>query len=164
MANFYTYIGIMPLGQEGVGTSGRYIDRELKTIRGVVKKNLVRRKLTSFSVYQFTNFYDNSTFRLVYQRNGEEILEDKRLTPGNIEDSRVYLQGTRYLGGKELQLNDLEPGELIRVANHFHIKYLPNPHLHLTEAKEKIIMAIDEKALSSYIQELRPKPAAKPAE
>ena len=103
MNNFYTYKGIMPLGQEGLGTSGRYIDRDLKTLRGIVKRNIVNRKLESFTIYQFTNFYDNSTFTPVYQRDGEKVTIDKRITSGNKKRSLQYLQGTRYMGSKKYQ-------------------------------------------------------------
>ena len=73
---FYTHKGIMPLGMEGVGTSGRYLD-QLKTIKGVVRRNL-KRGLKEFTIYQYTNFYDNRTFTKVYQQC--ESLTDKGRT------------------------------------------------------------------------------------
>lgn len=66
--NYYTHKGIMPLGQEGIGTSGRYIDRDLKTLKGVIRRAKAR-GLKSFTIYTFTNFYDNKTFTKVYQRD-----------------------------------------------------------------------------------------------
>jgi hypothetical protein len=66
--NYYTHKGTMPLGQEGVGTSGRYIDRDLKTLRGVINRNVRQRRLNSFTIYTFTNVYDNNTYKRVYQQ------------------------------------------------------------------------------------------------
>lgn len=65
--NYYTHKGTMPLGQEGLGTSGRYFDRDLKTLRGVINRNLKQRRLNSFTIYTFTNIYDNNTYKKVYQ-------------------------------------------------------------------------------------------------
>ena len=70
--NFYSYITETPdaPGQtdEPVGGSGRAIDRDLKTIRGVVRRLEKAWPSKSFKVFSFTNFYDDSTFRLVHVR------------------------------------------------------------------------------------------------
>ena len=66
--NYYTHKGTMPLGQEGLGTSGRYIDKDLKTLRGVINRNIRQRRLNSFTIYTFTNIYDNNTYKKVYQQ------------------------------------------------------------------------------------------------
>ena len=43
-----------------------FIDRDLKTVRGVVNRIRKARPGKSFKVFSFTNFYDNNTFRLVH--------------------------------------------------------------------------------------------------
>ncbi len=62
--NWYIYKGNFPLGEEPVGSDGRLIFRDLKTIRGVM--NRIRNVLGDVPcrVYSFTNFYDNRTFSL----------------------------------------------------------------------------------------------------
>jgi len=64
--NYYVYNQIVPLGQESCGTSGKMIIRDLKTLKGVIRRaNSVYSK-TGFMVYTFTNFYSDSTFTLQY--------------------------------------------------------------------------------------------------
>jgi len=66
--NFYAYKGNEELGKESLGTEGRWIWKDLKTLRGAVKRmNALR--YASFRIYTFWNFYDNKTFKLVYKRN-----------------------------------------------------------------------------------------------
>jgi len=68
--NFYSYTTETPNapGQtdEPVGSGGRAIDRDLKTVRGVVRRLERAWPGKSFKVFSFTNFYDDKTFRLVH--------------------------------------------------------------------------------------------------
>ena len=67
---FYSYITETPdaPGQtdEPIGSSGRTIDRDLKTARGVVRRLEKAWPGKSFKVFTFTNFYDERTYRLVH--------------------------------------------------------------------------------------------------
>jgi hypothetical protein len=69
---FYSYLTTTPdalgMTDEGVGSSCRFIDRDLKTVRGVVNRIQRRYPDKSFKVFSFTNFYDDQTFRLVHVR------------------------------------------------------------------------------------------------
>ena len=61
---FYAYKGQYLLGAEPCGTEHKAIWRDLKTIRGAI--NRAKSAWGSFyRIYSFTNFYDNSTFKLV---------------------------------------------------------------------------------------------------
>ena len=64
---FYSYVTETPdaPGQtdEPVGSGGRSIDRDLKTLRGVVNRLKKAWPGKSFKVFTFTNIYDPSTFR-----------------------------------------------------------------------------------------------------
>jgi hypothetical protein len=67
---FYSYTTETPntpgLSDEPVGSGGRSIDRDLKTVRGVVRRLERVWSGKSFKVFAFTNFYDDKTFRLVH--------------------------------------------------------------------------------------------------
>jgi len=67
---FYSYLTTTPntpgLADEPLGSGGRFIDRDLKTVRGVVNRIQRRYPDKSFKVFSFTNFYDDQTFRLVH--------------------------------------------------------------------------------------------------
>ena len=67
---FYSYITDTPnapgMTDEGVGTAGRSIDRDLKTLRGVVNRLKRVWPGKSFKVFTFTNFYDDKGFRQVH--------------------------------------------------------------------------------------------------
>ena len=67
---FYSYVTETPNAphqtDEPFGTSGRSIDRDLKTVRGVVRRLERAWPGKSFKVFSFTNFYDDKTFRLVH--------------------------------------------------------------------------------------------------
>jgi hypothetical protein len=52
------------LENEPFGTFGRSLD-ELKTLKGVINRLKVA-GWEKYSIYTYTNFYDNKTFRLVY--------------------------------------------------------------------------------------------------
>lgn len=58
----------MPPGQtdEPIGSDGRSIDRDLKTVRGVVRRLQKAWPGKSFKVFTFTNFYNEASFRLVH--------------------------------------------------------------------------------------------------
>ena len=64
---FYSYTTETPdaPGQtdEPIGSGGRAIDRDLKTLRGVVNRLKKAWPGKSFKVFTFTNIYDPSTFR-----------------------------------------------------------------------------------------------------
>ena len=70
---FYAYITNTPklaaddLSDEPVGCFGRYIFRDLKTAKGVInrlhKMDFLKGKI--LRVFQFSNLYDNKTFRQV---------------------------------------------------------------------------------------------------
>ncbi len=63
--NFYVYNKNIPLGQEQCGTEGRHV-LENCTIRKVT--NLINRlQYKHYSIYSFTNFYDDKTFKLIKQ-------------------------------------------------------------------------------------------------
>jgi len=70
--NFYIYLGDAELGSEGLGTSGRFIWRDLKTLSGAIAR--AKRLLgdVTFTVYRFHNFYDDSTFFRMHTHYGAE--------------------------------------------------------------------------------------------
>lgn len=59
---FYVYKGDAKLGSEGLGTEGRHIWRDLKTLRGAINRAKRYMPGETFTVYSFRNFYDDSTF------------------------------------------------------------------------------------------------------
>jgi len=67
---FYSYTTETPgaPGQtdEPLGTGGRSIDRDLRTVRGVVRRLEKAWPGKSFKVFSFTNFHDPKTFRRVH--------------------------------------------------------------------------------------------------
>jgi uncharacterized protein YukE len=67
---FYSYTTETPdaPGQtdEPLGSGGRAIDRDLKTLRGVVNRLEKAWPGKSFKVFSFTNIYDARTHRLVH--------------------------------------------------------------------------------------------------
>ena len=67
---FYSFVSENPyvegMADEPVGTAGRSIDRDLKTLRGVVNRLKHAWPGKSFKVFTFTNFYDDKTFRQVH--------------------------------------------------------------------------------------------------
>lgn len=69
---FYSYTTETPnapgMTDAPIGSSGRAIDRDLKTVRGVVRRLERAWPGKSFKVFSFTNFYDDNTFRLVHVR------------------------------------------------------------------------------------------------
>jgi len=61
--DFYIYNQNVPLGTEKLGTEGKAILRNC-TIKKVF--NLLKnRNYKEYSVYSFTNFYDDSTFKKI---------------------------------------------------------------------------------------------------
>lgn len=65
---FYAYNTARPLGLEKLGSDGKVIWRDLKTMRGVLNR-LRRLGWTQWSLYTFTNFYDDKTFTLVHRED-----------------------------------------------------------------------------------------------
>jgi len=59
---FYVYTGDHELGQEGTGSEGRGIWHDLKTLRGAINRAKRYWPGQTFTVYRFSNFYDDSTF------------------------------------------------------------------------------------------------------
>jgi len=74
--NFYVYKGISELGQESLGTEGKHIWRDLKTLRGAIRRMRLY-GYESFRIYTFSNFYDDKTFKLVYKREFIPMLKWK---------------------------------------------------------------------------------------
>jgi hypothetical protein len=64
---YYSYVTENPCSanwiDEPVGSGGRSIDRDLKTLRGVVNRLKKAWPGKSFKVFTFTNFHDRNTFR-----------------------------------------------------------------------------------------------------
>ena len=67
---YYSYVTENPYSpnwiDEPVGTGGRSIDRDRKTLRGVVNRLKKAWPGKSFKVFSFTNFYDPKTFHQVH--------------------------------------------------------------------------------------------------
>ena len=67
---FYSYVTKTPnapgMEDEPIGSDGRTIDRDLKTVRGVVRRLQKAWPGKSFKVFTFTNIYDPKSFRLVH--------------------------------------------------------------------------------------------------
>jgi hypothetical protein len=61
---FYAYKGRVPLGKESLGTSGKMLF-QLKTVDGAIRRTL-RYFGPDASLYTYTNFYKDSTFKKVY--------------------------------------------------------------------------------------------------
>jgi len=58
---FYCYRGGFDLGQEPLGTWGRSIWRDIKTVRGA-RRRAARCYGPYYRLYTFTDFYDDTTF------------------------------------------------------------------------------------------------------
>jgi hypothetical protein len=65
--NFYSYKGVETLGNESAGSEGKHITKDLKTLKGVINR-MKSLNYEHFKVYSFTNFYKNSTFKLLYEQ------------------------------------------------------------------------------------------------
>ncbi len=67
---FYSFVSENPYVEgmidEPVGSGGRSIDRDLRTLRGVVNRLKKAWPGKSFKVFTFTNFHDPKTFRQVH--------------------------------------------------------------------------------------------------
>lgn len=65
---FYGHIGNNKFGLEKCGTEGRGI-KNFKTNQGAI--NYFKKWFNDkpFTLYSFTNFYKNSTFKLIYEKN-----------------------------------------------------------------------------------------------
>jgi hypothetical protein len=62
--DFYVYNQNVPLGCEKLGTDGKRILRNctMRKVNNFLRDN---KQFINYSVYRFTNFYDNNTFKLV---------------------------------------------------------------------------------------------------
>ena len=56
-------------GNEPLGTAGKFLF-ELKTVGGAIRKRLRFYGNKTFRLYNYTNFYRDSTFRLLHEKNG----------------------------------------------------------------------------------------------
>lgn len=70
-AGYYIYKGTYELGQEPLGSDNRLIRRDLKTDRGAIAYAKRIFKDQPFSVFRFSNFYDDRSFRVVYRQLGK---------------------------------------------------------------------------------------------
>lgn len=64
---FYIYNENVPLGSESLGSQGKMIIEDLKTLKGAINR-AKRSGYTHFRIYTFSNFYDDSTFKEVYKQ------------------------------------------------------------------------------------------------
>ena len=64
LRNFYAYKGTHELGQEPLGSDGRHIWKDLKTVQGA-RRRCLRMGWESFRIYTFSEFYSTKTFNLV---------------------------------------------------------------------------------------------------
>ena len=62
---FYAYIPTDE-GREPLGTEHNTLF-ELKTVKGAIKRSRQSLGSTNFRLYTYWNFYDDSTFKLVYK-------------------------------------------------------------------------------------------------
>ena len=62
---FYAYEGRKVLGKEPLGSSGKMMF-ELKTVQGALRKAYKAYGSLNFSLYYYTNFYEDSTFTQVH--------------------------------------------------------------------------------------------------
>lgn len=60
--NFYAYKGKHALGNEPLGTDNKMIIKDLKSVRGAIKrcKSMWGQ---NFKLYSYTEFYNNHTFK-----------------------------------------------------------------------------------------------------
>lgn len=68
MTQFYAYVPTAE-NKEPTGTSNRLIIKDLKTAKGALNRCLKAFKEKPFRLYTFRNFYDDSTFTLIYRRD-----------------------------------------------------------------------------------------------
>ena len=68
MTQFYAYVPTKD-GNEPTGTSDRLVIKDLKTARGALKRCLKAFGEKPFKLFTFTNFYNESTFTLIYRRD-----------------------------------------------------------------------------------------------
>ena len=65
MSGFYIYSGHAPLGLEACGTDNKEVWTELKTRVGAVRRAM-KQYPNGFSLYHFTDFYDERTYKMVH--------------------------------------------------------------------------------------------------
>jgi hypothetical protein len=67
---FYSYVTTDPkvpgMADDPLASAPRAVDRDLKTLKGVVRRLKRAWPGRCFKVFSFTNIYDNSTFKLVH--------------------------------------------------------------------------------------------------
>jgi len=62
---FYACIGENPFDR--LGSHGRHIFRDLKTLNGAINR-MRRYGYKKFTIHSFRNFYDSDSFKLLYQQ------------------------------------------------------------------------------------------------
>lgn len=65
---FYCYKGNYNLGSEPLGTEGRHIFEDLQTLRGAINRIKKWYHYEHFRIYSYSNFYDDKTFKLIYEQ------------------------------------------------------------------------------------------------
>ena len=68
--NYYMYDRDVELGTERLGTLGRHIDKEHNTPNYLIR-TATKFNYSQYRIYSFTNFYDDSTFKLVSKYNNK---------------------------------------------------------------------------------------------
>ena len=68
--DFYYYDSLVPLGKEGAGTQGKGMFHDLKTVKGAIRR-LRSYGYKEFSLYTYTKFFDDKTFKLVHKERGD---------------------------------------------------------------------------------------------
>ena len=72
----YAYVGIEELGSERLGTFGRVVWRPEENMNCSKARVFMSNRYPgkSFTIYTFTNFYDDSTFQKQYTYYGKDGL------------------------------------------------------------------------------------------
>lgn len=70
-SNYYVYNTTDELGNEPLGTEKKHIftNTTLKLVKRVIRTW----GFDKYSIYSFTNFYDDKTFKLIERNNGTDI-------------------------------------------------------------------------------------------
>lgn len=65
--SFYAYLGKENLGSESCGSEGKFLWDDLKTAIGAINRMRKLAKGKPFKIYTYTNFYNNKTFKLIFE-------------------------------------------------------------------------------------------------
>jgi hypothetical protein len=69
--NYFLCLGDVEIGGTPLGTDGKLIIRDLKTLRGVINRGKRAWPGKTFTVWSFRNFYREDTFRKVHTNIGD---------------------------------------------------------------------------------------------